>query len=661
MTRDFFKSDRQEFDVDDRTRIQLASKEAQEAISDWLLETVKIDSPDRVISEFNEIFIEGALECNSTIADALKAILIYDCEEEFINTIKRCCYILLNNWHRDEGATKDLIRCLNSARENEKLLNLEELAQLKVWLFNFLESPAYREIELFALPQTHNFNPETNQTPEKKPWFHRYRSYLLIYQSLDANKSPEERDLAHKRSKQLRNQFKFELAMYTARYDSPAYRSQTLSNPTQLSENAIALIKRVVSQHNLFHYSDVARIWLDRMMQLSYQEFKANFQDYLINSLGEGASSAILREKLSQKLESLYPIHDEEDLTKELVLRTCKRAIEFFTTEDANNPSFLFLLLANGGHPLTLSILLVKILMLSRGARKHLELCIAKLIQYYEPSDEEDCRWLINFLEIFDLVFTIYIENIRYDLVKISRSETDSAEDLTNYRLFCRSQGAKLANRNLSRANLSGLDLRHAELQQGTLPKANLSGSNLHAANLNGANLQKADLQNAHLSSADLSGADLSGANLSYTDLRGANLSRANLTGADLSHADLDRANLCEAQLDRALLRHVSLCYANLSRAHLSQVDLTHAQLDRVNLSHTNLSNAFLRHTNLRNANLKCAMLEGANFYHTNLSGAKVSGAQFGGNSGLSVEDKRVMMAKGAIFGSSMPDPRIVG
>ncbi|MBE9040005.1 pentapeptide repeat-containing protein [Oscillatoriales cyanobacterium LEGE 11467] len=658
MTRDFFQSDRTQPNSVDRAQIQMASKIAQEAISDWLLKIVKLESPSRVITEFNRIFIEGALECTPTIADSLRAIVINDCEEDFVNTIKRCCYILLNNWHRDERATTDLIQCLKSAKTNEKLLSLdkiESLESLKCWILNFLESPAYREIEVFASPKIQSPASQGIKSKEQKePWVNRYRSYLLVSQSLDTNKSHAERDLANKLSKQLRNQFKFDLAMYTARYDSSTYHSKTLSNPTQLGEKTISLIKQVVSQHNLFQSSDRARIWLDRMMSLSYEEFKQSFQDYLIISLSAEPSISILQDKLSQQLEVLYENHDRDDLSQELVSITCKRTIEYFTTEDARNPSFLFLLLASAGHPLTLSVLLIKILMLCRSARKHLELCIAKLIQHYESAEEEECRWLINFLDVFDLVFTIYTENVRYDLVKINdgNHKLQSDENLENYRLFCRSQGAKLANRNLSGANLSSLDLRHAELQRGNLPKANLTKSNLHAANLHGANLQKANLQNAHLSSADLSGANLSGANLSHTDLRGANLSGANLMGADLSHADLDRALLRDAQLDRALLRHVSLCYANLSRANLTQVDLTHAQLDRVNLSYTNLSHAFLRHTNLSNAYLRGAKLTGANLYQTNLSGAKVQGAQFGGNSGLSVENKQVMVSRGAIFGT---------
>ena len=655
MTREFYQSDEHLLDSGDRTEIQNASRMAQEVISDWLLKIVKVESSERVLTEFNRIFLEGATECNPKIYEALRAIVAHECEEDFVNTIKRCCYILLNNWHRDEGATKNLIRSLNSVKKDPTGLTLQDGDILKDWMLNFLTSSAYREIEIFASPKAHP--QDTNLPPfkeDKEPWVKRYQSYLLVSQSLDGNKSEIERNRANKLSKQLRNQFKFELAMYTARYDSPAYRSQTLVNPTQLGEKTISLIKQVVSQHNLFDSSDRARIWLDRMMFLSYQEFKDNFKNYLVFSLTEEPSIKLLQEKLDRKLENLYEIHDGDDLTKELVLMTCKRTIEFFTTEDAYRPSFLFLLLANGGHPLTLSILLIKILMLCRSARKHLELCIAKLIQYYESAEEEECRWLINFLEVFDLVFTIYIENVQYDLVRVHDDSEDTRVDgyLANYRLFCRSQGAKLANRNLSGVNLSGLDLRHAELKQGNLPKANLTRTNLHAANLHRANLEKANLHNAHLSSANLSGANLSGANLSHTDLRGANLGGANLMGADLSHADLDRANLRGARLDRALLRHVSLCYANLSRANLSQADLTRAQLGHVNLSYTNLSNAFLRHTNLSNAYLKGAKLKGANLYQTNLSGAKVQGAQFGNNSGLSVENKQVIVSRGAIFGT---------
>ena len=163
MTREFYQSDEHLLDSGDRTEIQNVSRIAQEVISDWLLKIVKIESSERVLTEFNQIFLEGATECNPKIYEALRAIVAHECEEDFVNTIKRCCYILLNNWHRDEGATKNLIRCLNSVKKEPTGLTLQDGDILKDWMLNFLTSSAYREIEIFASPKAHP--QDTNPPP----------------------------------------------------------------------------------------------------------------------------------------------------------------------------------------------------------------------------------------------------------------------------------------------------------------------------------------------------------------------------------------------------------------------------------------------------------------------------------------------------------------
>jgi len=79
----------------------------------------------------------------------------------------------------------------------------------------------------------------------------------------------------------------------------------------------------------------------------------------------------------------------------------------------------------------------------------------------------------------------------------------------------------------------------------------------LNAAIKSSADLRSADLRSADLRSADLRYADLRYANLSSANLRYANLSSANLRSADLRSADLRYANLSSANLR----------YANLSSA----------------------------------------------------------------------------------------------
>lgn len=158
--------------------------------------------------------------------------------------------------------------------------------------------------------------------------------------------------------------------------------------------------------------------------------------------------------------------------------------------------------------------------------------------------------------------------------------------------------------------------------------------------------LQQVDLSGAILRGADLRGAFLSEANLKGADLRRAFLSEANLSGADLRGAILSGAILWGANLKGAGLSLAFLRGAILSGANLGQADLWEANLSGANLSEANLSGAILWEADLIEANLSGA----------NLSGAKVENAIFIGATGITREQKRDLIRRGAIFGDNSND-----
>jgi uncharacterized protein YjbI with pentapeptide repeats len=654
-------SEHQQSASTDTRSTKLTLREAQDAICSYILKYVKTADAEEVLEHFYQLFIAAPDTIVSEMSEPLHALISYQNEEEFINTLKRCCYIMINNWHanRDYHSAVGIIEILDKAEYSEQP-STKNLRLLRSWLIKFTQNDAYQELKLFVLPlieshdiESHDGASDKHPTKKTKKWSHRYTSYLLASHAFNLSNSEEQRDLARNLSKKLRDKFKFELAMYTARCESPAFQGKPLPNPTKLGDSVVSLIKKIVSQYNLFQYESQATAWLEQVENLSYKEFKASLQDYILGAAGKEAIVDIIKSKLEEKLKTLYESHDEEAIDKDLVLRSCRRTIEYFTTETGGKPAFLFILLTNGGNILTLVMILLKTIVLCPQVRPHLEICIARLIQYYENSPEDECRWFINFLEVFDLVFTLYTENVRYDLVKVRNQKLNGSaeeDDLDNYRLFCQAQSLKLVEQDLSGADLSGASFRRAELSGAKLSGANLSRTNFNASNLSHSELGRANLQYANLGRVDLSYADLSHANLSYADLRGANLTGANLSGANLCYANLDRAKLPEADLSQAQLRCVNLRYANLTRANLSGVDLTRAQLSHVNLNRTNLSDAYLRHTNLCEAQICDANLTGANLFSTNLNGAKLQGTRVGRNSGLSLQSKQYLKEQGAVF-----------
>ena len=683
--RTFPNADELDWSTDANLADQANLQQSQDLIYKSLKSLVNSQPPETVLLEFKNLFISGDSSINPEGLQALYRIILNNDEEEFKNTLKRSCYILINNWaaQRKFGSIQELIQILAEAKETPTPLS-PSLKRLKTWVINFVDQEDYQELKLFAAPHL---------SQERGYWSHRYTSYLLVPQYLDSRNSKEQREIARNVSQRLKEKFKFDLAMYTARCNSSITENQELSNPTKLGEGVIRFIKKVITRTTLFDYTNQAHIFLQQTRELNYLKFKHRLKRYLEIGVNQTGLLEVLPTKLYEKLDNLYENHNQDSLNIDLLLRTCRQIIEWLTTEDGQEPSQLFILLTTQGNTLALVVILLKVILICQYVRTYLEVCIAKLIRYYENYPEKECQWFINFLEIFNLVMAIYTENVQYNLVKVkdNYSENQPVGDLDTYRVFSQFKGAdlrgndlshtdlrysdlsaadmreanlcgtdltqadlslaKLSNANMSRAilneaeliaadlnhaDLSGArliatKLRHADLHQANLSHATLSRATLNASTLSGADLRQADLQYTDLSYANLNHANLSGANLQYADLSnaslsGANLSGANLQNANLSHANLHKAKLTEANLSRADLESVNLRGANLQGALLRHVKLSHASLSGAKLSRADLSHAELSCGNLRGANLQGALLR-----HVNLSGADLRDANLRG------------------------------
>ncbi len=603
---------------------QQSLQQAQEDIYQFLRKLVNGYSPETVLLEFKHLFIFGNSNVELEGLQALYTIIRSHNEEEFRYTLKRACYILVNNWafQRKYNHIQELIQILAEAKETHPPLS-PQLKILRSWIINFVDGEDYQQLKLFASPRNHGGY-----------WIHRYTSYLLVPQYLDSRNPKEQRELARELSKRLKEKYKIDLAMYTARCDSTP-KKEEIPNPTKLGDGGIRLIKKVISRNTLFDYSNQAHLFLQQTRDLNYKQFKLRLHNYLCFYLDNQKFLEALKTKLNEKLENLYESHQKENLSVDLLLRTSRQIIGWLTTEDGREPSYLFVLLTTQGNTLTLVIILLKIVLICQYVRTHLEVCIAQLIHYYEKFSEKECQWFINFLEIFNIVFAIYTEDIKYNLVKIKDKHLDSQRvtDLDAYRVFSQFKGVDLRANELKGADLRNSDLSAADLREANLCEADLTQADLSLAKLSRANMSHAILNEAELIAADLNEADLSFASLISARLRHADLSLANLSRANLCRATLNASALSSANLREADLQHTDLRYANLSHANLSGVKFKGADLSNADLRGANLSGANLQSANLSNANLQDANLIDANLNHADLESVNLQSADLSGAS----------------------------
>lgn len=401
----------------------------QTIIYEYLLDIVKTNPPEKVLQEFKNLFIYYVRSRYSKAVQALEKILVLNDELEFKNTLKRACYILINNWYatRQYQAIHRLIKIFTDYKIVERTESpiLERQAQ---WILNFINSKDYQELNLFIA-----------KYKVKKHWTNRFTSYLLVPQYVDMTNPEEQREAAKIVSQQLKEQFKFELAMYTARSQSAVANKRRIKNPTGLGDEVLPLVKAIVLRRGVFSYTNLAHIFVKQNQNITYKDFKKNLIKYLIFDVENENFANALSNNLPGKLETIYENYDEYNLDDSLIFRTCKRVIEYLITDNKKEPSELFILLLTAGHALNLVVVLVKLVLICKNVRAHLEACLAAAIQYYEKYSEEECQWLIKFLEILNVTLAIYTEDVEYNLVPMRNAKAGdkySGSNLDGYRIF---------------------------------------------------------------------------------------------------------------------------------------------------------------------------------------------------------------------------------
>ena len=433
---------------------------AQQQIYEDLLEAVRKLPPVEALAEFEAIFFGHSSTLDAEVSPFLYKILFADQEVEFRNTLKRACYILVNNW--DLSRQGEMVHALLELFKQPSLTKSTyspSLRRLRQWLLNFANSQDFEELTLFA-------NQRLAHTTETGSWSRRYVAYQLTAQYVNEQNSLEQREAARTVSKRLKNKFKHDLAMYTAFSQNSSRLNHKYVNPTVLGDEVLRLIKAILVRRGQFSYRNVARIFQQQTHDVIYANYKEGLLEYLCFSISEPMFLSVVEAHLKEQLPKLYIERDNKQIEPSLNLLTCNRLIDFLTTEDGVKPSKLFVRLLSQGNPLNLVVLLLKIVLISPNSQLYLEARLADLINYYRRFMEAECRGIIQFLEICSVTFAIYSDNVEYNLVKVDpqrANHTDegatviqpSKDGLEDFRIFSRSFRAaqKRARLELERRN----------------------------------------------------------------------------------------------------------------------------------------------------------------------------------------------------------------
>jgi hypothetical protein len=156
-------------------KLGLHTQQAQEMIYQFLLELVRKQPPAQVLEEFKRLFIDyDSHPGNLDAIQSISILLFSNNEKDFRNTLKRSCYILINNWEtsRNYSYIKELVELFSESNLSKKTLS-PGLGRLRNWLGHFVNSKDYNDLKLFILKYGYS---------DKEHWSNRYTSYLLVPQ-----------------------------------------------------------------------------------------------------------------------------------------------------------------------------------------------------------------------------------------------------------------------------------------------------------------------------------------------------------------------------------------------------------------------------------------------------------------------------------------------
>ncbi len=413
-------------------------QQAQDIIYSFLLRAVEQRSPEEALIAFKHLFIQPFAATNPEAYEALCKVASANNETEFRNTLKRSCYILVNNWetYRNYKAVKDLTQLFSNLNVSQQVLP-QRLRRLRNWLNNFIDSQDFQDLKIFA-----------SRHEDQGNWKQRYTAFLLASQYTNTQNPQEQREAAKILSQKLKTKFRFDLAMYIARSQSSPSKTQEMSNPTTFGDELLRLVKIVIAKRGSFTYINLVSIFLRQVRGIKYQAFKLSLREYLIFGMGNQDFAEVLKNNLVQKLELYHQKCHQQPLDNYLLFKTCKKIVDCLTIDSSKRPSPLFIAALYQGNGLTLIVFLLKVVLICHPVITHLETRMSELIQHYEAIGGSEFFWLLEFLELFNITFAIHATNIEYTLVKIANPIVE--EDINipsmpwdDYKVFSQMKGAK--------------------------------------------------------------------------------------------------------------------------------------------------------------------------------------------------------------------------
>jgi hypothetical protein len=391
--------------------------QAEQELYKHLLTHVKEESPERLIERFKALFLQGAGYPDTEISGIVRDLTtLNNAPDEFNSVFNRCCHILINHWQMETKHQEAIGELIHSIEEPQRRIQSRDARKLQNLVQNFKTTEEFQTLQ--RLVNIVDRSKHQDKPPQERPLaslIGRY-PYLYSHSLLSDNSSYEQQQTILQMQSQRQRQYETHLTKYVAYKvqraqllrQKPELANNTriiqpIRNPTMLSDKELYVaVKQFTGRvEGAQTYKDMAQNFITHTSQTrTFREFKQDFYEYLIASIDESYGKRQFNEKLYQHLMATLPQSDDQKLSDFLIIRTCSQLINFLVVESPQNPNHYVLvdLLSNIG-PTAVMAILLKILLICRKVKPHMEKRFAILFDHYDQSTREAVQWLVKSLE----------------------------------------------------------------------------------------------------------------------------------------------------------------------------------------------------------------------------------------------------------------------
>jgi hypothetical protein len=431
LYRDVFNSDwlsRELPPEDDGTDITWS----EQMLYNHLVYSGQRESPSQLLDRLRQLFIDGRGYPDPEIAAAVYRIIASKlAEQEFNHILNRCCHILINRWKmhpKYAAACTDLVALFKSPASSRLELSSmmaqgvvpKPIARLQELVQKFVESDEYQNL-VDSITPTDKPNSSAQQDRPLGELISRY-PYLYSHYLLGEGSSSERQQTIRELQAQQQRKFEIHLSQYATYLVRRVQMERQTSfnksepiiapvrNPTLLNDRQLFLALRqfVGKVDGSYTYRDLAKVFLARTHQTpSYRDFKKDLYEYLIGSIKPEYGKHRFNQRLAKQLENICPESDCQKVNNFLLVQTCRQLFNFLVASPKRPEHLFFIDLISNNGSLGTTVLLLKIALLSKHVKPHLEQRFSILFDHYESQAINDILWLVESLENLNIALGV--------------------------------------------------------------------------------------------------------------------------------------------------------------------------------------------------------------------------------------------------------------